>query len=121
MPGPQGLTVLTASGASPFVAGLLEHAFAAPANPAAPNVVDVAPGDPQDPRGTAFGSLVPPLVLASIVAGVVISLLGRAGPRQIAALLGAVAAGGLVAVGMVQGWLGVLEGDWWGQRRRALA
>ena len=112
MAGPQGVTVLTASGASPFVAGMLEHAFAAPANPAAP-VVEVAPGDPQDPRGTAFGSLVLPLVLASIVTGVVISLLGRAGPRQIVALLGAAAAAGLVAIGMVQGWLGILEGDRW--------
>ena len=54
-----------------------------------------------------------PLVLASIVTGVLISLLGRAGPRQIAALLGAAAAAGLVAIGIVQGWLGILEGDWW--------
>ena len=52
-------------------------------------------------------------VLASIVTGVVISLLGRAGPRQIVALLGAAAAAGLVTISMVQGWLGILEGDWW--------
>ena len=40
--GPQGVTVLTASGASPFVAGLLERAFAALADPAAPGVVDAS-------------------------------------------------------------------------------
>jgi hypothetical protein len=54
-----GLTVLTASAASPTVAQLLQQAIASPPAPgasgteAAPpaRVVDVVPADPQDPRG----------------------------------------------------------------------
>jgi hypothetical protein len=108
---PGGPTVLTASGASPLVAGLLEQALVPPADDAG-RAVDVVPADPDDPRGSAFGSLVLPLVLASVIAGVLVSLFGRPGWIQVAAIAGAAVTAALVAVAMVQGWLGVIEGDW---------
>ncbi len=109
---PGGPLVLTASGASPVVAGLLEQAVAPPQASGGARAVDVVPADPDDPRGAAFGSLVLPLVLASVIAGVMVSVLGRPGWVQVVAIGGAALAGGLVATALVQSWLGVLEGDW---------
>lgn len=109
----QGRTIMIASGASPLVAGALQQALAPPAAPSPGTVVeDVVPADPDDPRGSAFGSLVLPLVLSSIVAGVLVSVLGRPGLMQATALVGAAVGGSLVAVWLVQGWLGVIGGDW---------
>src|SRR5262245_44735039 len=61
-----GVRVLTASAASPLVAGMLQQVFtASPAD--ASRVVDVVPADEDDPRGAVFGSLVLPLVLSSLI------------------------------------------------------
>jgi len=109
----QGTTLYVASAASLLVAQLLEHAFAAPAasGPQA-RVVDVVPADPQDPRGAALASSVLPLVLAGIVAGFALGFGLRPGLTQAAGLVAASVLAGLVAIGIVQGWLGVLGGSW---------
>jgi hypothetical protein len=65
------------------------------------------------PRGAALASSVLPLVIAGIVCGVAGSLLatgalGRAGLVAAGSILA-----GLVATAIVQGWLDVVEGDWW--------
>jgi hypothetical protein len=137
---PDGTTVLTASAASPLVAQLLQQAASAPPPGAAANqpagagsgtaappaagaargdstagavqVVDVVPADPDDPRGAALAASVLPLVLAGIAAGVLVWLAGGAWPVRWAVLAVASGAAGLVAVGIAQGWLGVLGGDW---------
>jgi hypothetical protein len=137
---PDGTTVLTASAASPVVAQLLQQAAAAPPAGAAANrpagagsgaaalpaagtargdpavgagrVVDVVPADPDDPRGAALAAAVLPLVLAGMAAGVLVWLAGGAWPVRWAVLVVASGAAGLVAVGIAQGWLGVLGGDW---------
>ena len=101
-----------ASGASPLVAGLLEQALVPPGAGRRPGAVDVAPADPDDPRGSAFGSLVLPLVLAGVIAGVMVSVLGRPGWIQAGAIAGAAIAAALVATAMVQSWLGVIGGEW---------
>jgi hypothetical protein len=105
-----GRTLLTATGGSPLVAGMLEHALA-PAGSAV-RVVDVAPADPDDPRGSVFGSLVFPLVLSSIVAAVFVSGVARPGLKQVGALVVAAIVAGLTATTLVQTWLGVIGGDW---------
>jgi hypothetical protein len=140
--GPKGATVLTASAASPLVAQLLQQAAttggapatpspggatpapgaaapspggAAPSNggPAAPvRVVDVVPADPDDPRGVALAASVLPLVLAGMAGGLLVWLAGGSWPARWAALVVASAGAGLVAAGIVQGWLGVLGGSW---------
>lgn len=115
-----GLTVLTSSAASPLVAGLLQQAFTTPHTGAAERagqqapveVVDVVPADSDDPRGSVLSSLVLPLVLSSVIAAVILSLKGRPGLAQTGALLGAALLAGLVAIGMVQGWLGAIGGPW---------
>ena len=136
---PPGTTVLTASAASPLVAQLLQQAVAgsgpgttppgggaappggtAPGPGAAPGggapvpvrVVDVVPGDPDDPRGVALAASVLPLVLAGMAAGLLVWLAGGSGPAGWAALVAASAVAGLVAAATVQGWLGVLGGSW---------
>jgi hypothetical protein len=133
--GPEGTTVLTASAASPLVAQLLQQAAAtggaaaapssggatpapgaaAPSSggPAAPvRVVDVVAADPDDPRGAALAASVLPLVLAGMAAGLLVWLAGGSWPARWAALVAASAGAGLVAAGIVQGWLGVLGGSW---------
>src|SRR5262249_33290794 len=106
-------TVLTSTAASPLVAGLLEHAFASPA-PVAHDAraVDVAPADPDDPRGAVLAALVFPLVLASVIAALLVSQLGRPGFASTGALLGPAALAGVVGIAVVQGWLGALGGSW---------
>ena len=97
-----------ASAASPTVAGLLRENLAA----SRARVLDVVPADPDDPRGTAFGSMILPLVLAGLIGGTVVSLLGRPGLGEVGILVAMAAASGLVTIVMVQGWLDVIEGPW---------
>jgi hypothetical protein len=108
---PDGVTVLTASASSAVVAGMLEQAFA-PREPGGAAVVDVVPADEDDPRGTVLASLILPLVLSSVVAAILLFQLGRAGLLQVGTLLAASVLAGLVAIAMVQGWLGALDGSW---------
>jgi hypothetical protein len=111
---PTGPTLLTSPAASPFVAAMLEHAFVAPGGPAAAaRLVEVVPADSDDPRGTVFGALILPLVLSSIVLGVVVALTVRPGLAQAAVLLAASSVGGLVATAMVDSWLGAISGGTW--------
>lgn len=135
-----GLTVLTASAGSPVVAQLLSQAAteaargsgaeqtppgsSAPGQPSAsesggsaqgvgqPRVVDVVPADPEDPRGAALSASLLPLVLTGVAAGVLIGSARRPGLGQAVALIVATALAGLAAVGIAQGWLGVIGGDW---------
>jgi hypothetical protein len=120
--GPGGLTVLTASAASPAVATLLtkvgeeagQHAAAGRAVPV--RVVDVVPADPNDPQGIVLDSAFLPLVIIGSLGGVMTWVAGRDGRRagypQAGVLLVKSALIGLVVVGIVQGWLGVIPGDW---------
>ena len=105
---PDGQKLLTAPAASPTVANLLEQNLAGPRT----EVSEVVPADPDDPRGTGFASLGLPLVLAGVIAGVIVSMLGRPGFTEVAALAATAAVSGLVTILMVQGWLGIIEGPW---------
>ena len=101
--------VLVASAASPVVAQTLTQA-AAEGQAAPMPVEDVVPASP---RAAALPSSVLPLLIAGIVTGVASSLLasGVAG-RAALVVTGSVLAG-LVATAIVQGWLDIVEGDWW--------
>jgi hypothetical protein len=103
-----GLSLMTSSAASQTVAAFLTEDFAGPGV----EVEDVVPADPDDPRGAAFGSMVLPLLLAGIVTGVLIMLLGRPGLGAIGILVAVAALSGLVTIAVVQWWLGVIEGPW---------
>jgi hypothetical protein len=80
---PDGLTLLTGSAASPTLAGLLRENLSGPRV----KVEDVVPADPDDTRGAAFSSMVLPLVVAGIIAGAIITLLGRPGLGAIGILV----------------------------------
>ena len=105
---PQGMALLTAPAASATVANLLKEGLAGPQA----KVTEVVPAPSDDPRGTGFASIGLPLVLAGVIAGVIVSLLGRPGLEEIGILAGVAALTGLVTIAFVQGWLGILEGPW---------
>ena len=104
--GDAGAKVLTSSAASQMTAQMLSHAAAEQEA----TVEDVVPASP---HAAALGSSVLPLVIAGILTGLAASMLatGAAG-RAGLVVTGAVLVG-LTATGIIQSWLGVVEGDWW--------
>lgn len=118
--------VLTASAASPVAAQMLtglagrlqEMANQAAAaqgivlpEPIVVTVTDVVPLSEADPRGTGLASATFPLVIGGILGGIAISLTVVGVWRRIGALLGYAVVGGLAIAGVLQGWFGVLQGD----------
>lgn len=109
--GPAGSTVLVASAAAPAVAQALGEALPAALHAAAPQapvtVQDLAPNPAHDPHGTVPATIMIPVVITSVVAGILLTLLvGAVWVRAVAVLVLAVAAGlGTTAVGQF-----VLEG-----------
>jgi hypothetical protein len=116
---PAGLTVLTATAASPSVAQILtttaQH-LAANTAPGVPiTVEDVVPISVHDPKGAVFSSTVLPLVLGGEILAVVIAALVGFAPawRQILALVLGAATIGTGAYLVVQTYLGALPGLGW--------
>ena len=125
--------VLTATAASPAVAQLLagvatqleegvnaQAAAAARAagSPSAPPhidvpVTDVVPLADTDPRGTGLTAALFPLVLGGMLGGIAISIAIVGAMRRVAAVLIYSAVGGLALAGIMQGWFGSLQGDYW--------
>ncbi len=111
-----GPRLLTASAASPVVAGLLKEAVTAQAPAGEPvKVSDVVAAPSGDPRGSALASSILPLALAGVAAGALVTLLGLRGPRAAAALTGAAVLVGLTGGALAHSWLGVLTGNWWAE------
>jgi hypothetical protein len=121
--------VLVSSAASPVAAqalgalaprlqAMLQQAAAAQAGAAGAQppvitvpVTDVVALADTDERGVGLGSAVLPLTVGGILGGVLITL-GIAGRlRRIVALLVYAVFGGLALAGILQGWLGVLQGS----------
>ncbi|MER5709720.1 ABC transporter permease [Streptomyces sp. NPDC002122] len=113
---PRGTELLTASAASPVVAGLLREAVSAqaPAGTTVP-VTDVVAAPAGDPRGAVLASTLLPLTLAGAAAGVITTLLGLRGGRAVATLSGAAMLAGLVGATLADTWLGALNGNWWAE------
>jgi hypothetical protein len=109
---PDGPVLHVASAAGPVVAQLLTQATQELGQGRPVRVVDVVPTDPDDPRGAGFAAGFLPLVLTSIMAGVLLTLLVSS---RLARLLGvgayAVLAGG-VGTALLQGVLGALPGSY---------
>ncbi|MEV4126732.1 hypothetical protein [Nocardia sp. NPDC049707] len=104
--------VLVASGASPVVAqqltAIAQQLSGVPATP----VEDVVAADPDDPRGTAFGAMVLPLVMSGIAAGVVLSLLIPSVGGKALGLITFGIAGGLLSIVIIQTWMSVVPGPY---------
>lgn len=125
--------VLTSSASSLVVAQLLggvasnleagvnaqaAAAAAAAGAPAAPPHIDVAVTDvvplaESDPRGTGLSAALFPLVLGGMLGGIAISLAVIGAMRRVLAVVLYSAVGGLVLTGILQGWFGALQGDYW--------
>lgn len=107
--------VLTASAASPAVAQQVSELARelAPAEGSSVTVTDVVPLPEDDPRGLvlAAGSL--PLVLGGLAVGAIVALRTRGGAAGVVTALAAAAGAGLATAGVLQGWLGALEGSYW--------
>ncbi|WP_117212720.1 ABC transporter permease [Allorhizocola rhizosphaerae] len=103
-----GITLRTASAASPTVAALLTQV----AQGARGQVVDVVPTPAKDPRGSGFAAGFFPLVLAAMLGAVALySRVSGMLPRMAGLLTFAVLAGAAGAT-VLQAWLGVVGGDW---------
>ncbi|WP_280382971.1 hypothetical protein [Nocardia wallacei] len=104
--------VLVASAASPVVAqqltAIAQQLSGAPAAP----VQDVVPADPDDPRGTGFGAMVLPLVMAGLAAGVLLSLLVKTAGARLLGLVTFGIAAGLLSMAVAQGWFQLLPGSY---------
>jgi hypothetical protein len=108
--GPSPL-VLTASAASPAVAQLLTQVAGQMAGVRAP-VRDVVPTDPGDPHGAAFGAMLLPLVITSILGGALLALAVGSVPGRIAGLAVFSAGGGAAVAATAMGWLSILPGNY---------
>ncbi|WP_173923643.1 hypothetical protein [Agromyces sp. Marseille-P2726] len=101
--------------------GVNEQAAAAAAAAGAPSspprievaVTDVVPLADTDPRGTGLTAAMFPLVLGGMLGGIAISLAIIGAMRRVLAGLVYSVAGGLVLTGILQGWFGALQGDYW--------
>ena len=125
--------VLTSSASSLVVAQLLANvaaqleegvnaqaaaAAAAAGAPAAPPridvpVTDVVPLAESDERGTGLTAAIFPLVLGGMIGGIAISIAVIGAIRRVVAVLVYSAVGGLALAGILQGWFGSLQGDYW--------
>jgi hypothetical protein len=104
---PNGEKLLTATAASPAVAQVLE--LAAESSPTSVKSQDVVPAPD---NGAALSASVLPLVIGGLLTGVAASFLTPAGLRRGALVVAASVLAGLAATGIVQGWLGVVDGNW---------
>ena len=76
-------------------------------------VTDVVPLADTDPRGTGLTASLFPLVLGGMLGGIAISLTIIGAMRRVTAVVIYAAAGGLALAGILQGWYGALQGDYW--------
>jgi len=109
--GADGVSLHTASGASPTVSTLLGQAAQQLGNGRAIPIVDVVPGAPEDPRGAGFASGYLPLVLASMVAGILLAVIVPSRGARLIGLGTYAVLAGLVGAGVLHG-LGLITGSY---------
>ena len=110
--GPDGVSLHTASAASPAVAALLTAAAQQLGAGRAVPVVDVVTSDPDDPRGAGFASGFLPLGLTSMVAGILLVFLVRSRVARLVGLGAYALLAGLAGAAVLQLWLGLIPGDY---------
>jgi len=127
---PQAPEVLTSSAASPAanqimqqvrlqIQALAQQAASAQAAAAgiptptvAVEITDVVPLLETDPRGTGMIAAAFPLVLGGMIGGIALTIAISGAWRRIVGLLVYAIVGGLAITGIMQGWFGVLAGDY---------
>jgi hypothetical protein len=117
-------TVLQEAIRSAVQAALAQASGQAPATPpSAPNVpelpaitvtvTDVVPLADTDPRGTGLTAAMFPIVIGGMLGGIAISLTIIGAMRRVTAVIAYSVAAGLLLTGILQGWFGALQGDFW--------
>lgn len=76
-------------------------------------VTDIVPLAESDPRGTGLVAAIFPLVLGGVGGGVALTFLVIGAVRRVVAVLVYSSVAGLVLAGILQGWYGALQGDFW--------
>lgn len=76
-------------------------------------VTDVVPLSDDDPNGSGFTAALFPTLLGGMIGGIGISIAVRGAMRRVAATLLYAVLGGGILTGILQGWFGALQGDWW--------
>ncbi|MFD3706082.1 hypothetical protein ACFWUP_23330 [Nocardia sp. NPDC058658] len=104
--------VLVASAAAPAVAQQLTAVAQQLSGVPAVTPQDVIATDPDDPRGAGFGSMVLPLVMSGIAAGVLLTLLVSSFGARLAGLATFAVAGGLLSTLVSHTWLSILPGSY---------
>ncbi|WP_410875066.1 hypothetical protein [Nocardia sp. A7] len=104
--------VMVASAAAPAVAQQLTAVAQQLSGVPAVAVQDVIATDPDDPRGAGFGSMVLPLVMSGIAAGVLLTLLIPSLSARLAGLTTFAIAGGLLSTLVFHTWLSILPGSY---------
>ncbi len=104
--------VMVASAASPAVAQQLSAVAQQLSGVPAAAVEDVIAADPDDPRGAGFGSMVLPLVMSGMAAGILLTLLVSSFGARLAGLATFAVAGGLLSTLVFHTWLSILPGSY---------
>ncbi len=102
--------VLVSSAASPAAAQLLTRVASAVPNA---TVTDVVPFSTDDPNGAGLAIAGLPLALGGVLGGALISMGVIGAWRRLGAVLAYAVVGGLTLAGILQPWLGVLQGTFW--------
>ena len=76
-------------------------------------MTDVVPLADSDPRGTGLTAAMFPIVIGGMLGGIAISLGVIGAARRVTALLAYAVGAGLLLTGILQGWFGALQGDYW--------
>ncbi|GIJ08856.1 hypothetical protein ACFFMR_01140 [Micromonospora andamanensis] len=110
--GADGITLHTASAASPTAAALLTEAAGQLGGGRPVPVVEVVPTTADDPRGAGFAAGFLPLAMTSLLAGALLVLLVAGGLARLVGLAATGVLAGLTGAVVLDGWLGVIAGDW---------
>lgn len=108
--GPAGVHL--ASAASPTVAQLLAQLAQAAGQGRPVPVQDVVPADPDDPRGAGLSAALLPLILTSLVAGLLLTVAVGGRTARVLGLVAYAVLAGLAVTAIIQVWLGTLGGDY---------
>jgi hypothetical protein len=108
--GPAGVHL--ASAASPTVGQLLTQLAQTAGQGRPVPLQDVVPADPDDPRGAGLSAALLPLILTSLVAGVLLAVAVGGRAARLLGLVAYAALAGLAVTAIVQYWLGALPGDY---------
>ncbi|WP_454984272.1 ABC transporter permease, partial [Corynebacterium durum] len=113
--GPEGVTIVTASGAgSPYVQLLKQMGAGMAESGQHVNYVDVAPMTAKDPTGSALTALAMPMIFGGMSSAAIFSMVFKnSRAKQLIGALGVAILGGLVASSVLYFGFDALEANFW--------